>query len=212
MTIALLFILAVSDAEHGDAGEPLAQSVESLAQLVDHADGGEADWPAAEPAPEPTNPDVWAGENRRVHIGVGALVHGGFMDSGGYALWMLQSELIGIVSIRVRVHDELRIQLGLAAGYPDSFGGEANVSFLHSLSPRVSIGIGGFAFLGIWSLRVGVEVPLVIRIGSSRRHNFIVGLRLQTGVFNNVTLPSWVLSQQRFAFAGDVVLGYAFLF
>jgi hypothetical protein len=227
MSFVLLVTLAVAAVDRGDAGEPLAPSVMPSAQSVAPAepgadtsqgDAGEAQQQTeepgepTEPAPAPADPNVWAGENRRVHLGVGALVHGGFMDSGGYPLWILQSELVGIMSIRVKVHDELRIQLGLAGGYPDSVGGEANVSFLHSLSPRLSVGIGGFAFLSLWSLRVGVEVPLVLRVGSSRRHNFIVALRLHTGVFNNVTLTSWTLGQQRFAFAGDVAAGYAFLF
>src|SRR5438874_1837777 len=93
------------------------------------------------------SPDVWAGEERTVHFDVGVRVHGGIMDAGGYPLWILQSEILGILSIRLHVHDELRVQLGLSGGWPDTAGGESSVSFLHSLSPRVAVGIGGFVYL-----------------------------------------------------------------
>lgn len=154
----------------------------------------------------------WAGEERRVHASVGARLHGGLIDSNGFPLWALQTELFGALSIRLRGHDELRIQLGVRVGWPDSWGGESNVSWLHALSPTLSLGIGGFAFLGVWSWRAGIEVPLIIRLGSSRRHQVIAGVRLHTGAFNNVPMPQWKLTNQRFAFAGDVAFGYAFQF
>lgn len=178
----------------------------AVANEVDASAPPPAEEVVVEPGPEP-----WAGEHRRVHAGVGARVHGGLVDSNGFPLWALQSEIFGTLNIRLRGHDELRVQLGLSGGWPDSMGGETNVSFHHSFNPRVSLGIGGFVYLGVWSLRAGVEVPLIIR-STSRRHQLIIGVRLQTGVFNNVAITGWKLTNQRFALAGGVALGYAFQF
>jgi len=38
-------------------------------------------------------------------------------------------------------------------------GDESNITFNHAFSPRVSLGLGTFAYLGPWSMRVGVEAP-----------------------------------------------------
>jgi hypothetical protein len=158
------------------------------------------------------SPEIWAGEQRRVHFGLGLRVHGGLMSSGGAPLWLLQSELLLMLSIRLRGHDELRVQLGLGPGYPDTFGGETNVTFHHAFSPRVSLGIGGFVYWGFWSIRLGVEAPLIIRLGSSRRHLLLLALRVHAGVFNNLPILAWSLASQRFAVAADLALGYAFQF
>ncbi|MBL8954487.1 MAG: hypothetical protein JNK82_27155 [Myxococcaceae bacterium] len=164
---------------------------------------------AEEPTVTAPAPDEWPQEHRRVHFGAGVRVHGGVLASGLYPLYLLQTEVFGSLNIRLWAHEELRVQLGFSGGWPDMWGGETNVSFHHALTERVSIGFGGFAYLGPWSLRAGLELPIVIR-SSSRRHQLLLGIRLHTGVFNTVPLPAWQANNQRATAAGDVAVGYVF--
>lgn len=194
MTLALVVTLALATADEVDGGVPIPEPVPPE---------------VAEPA---ADPDVWAGEHRRVHFGLGIRLHGGLISSGGSLLWMAQSELVGIVSIRVRKHDEVRVQLSYGGGYPDMLGGETNVSFHHAFNPRVSLGVGVFAYLSVWSMRVGAEAPLIIRLGNSRRHQIALALRVFSGTFSNLPILQWTFASQRFAIGGDLAVGYAFLF
>jgi hypothetical protein len=151
MPLALVAAFALAAANEADGGEPAPQ-----VELTQPADP----LPEVEPAmqaPAGPGPELWEGEHRRVHFGLGIRVHGGLMASAGYPLWMLQSELLVMLSIRLRGHDELRIQISYGTGYPDLLGGESNVSFHHSFSRRVSLGVGVFAYLSVWSMRLGVE-------------------------------------------------------
>ena len=156
-------------------------------------------------------PEAWPQEHRRVHVGAGVRVHGGVLASGLYPLYVLQTEVFGSLNIRLWAHEELRVQLGLSGGWPDLWGGETNVSFHHALNERVSLGLGGFVYLGAWSMRAGLELPIIIR-SSSRRHQLVIAFRLHTGVFNTVPVTAWRVNHQRFAAAGDLALGYTFQF
>jgi hypothetical protein len=206
MPLALVAAFALAAANEADGGEPAPQ-----VELTQPADP----LPEVEPAmqaPAGPGPELWEGEHRRVHFGLGIRVHGGLMASAGYPLWMLQSELLVMLSIRLRGHDELRIQISYGTGYPDLLGGESNVSFHHSFSRRVSLGVGVFAYLSVWSMRLGVEAPLIIRIGTSRRHLLVIALRAHSGTFSNLPILQWTLASQRFAIGGDLAVGYAFQF
>jgi hypothetical protein len=156
--------------------------------------------------------DEWPGEARRVHVGLGYRAHVGLMESQRTPFLVLQSELLGALICRLGDHDELRIQVGFAAGYPDTFAGESNVSFRWALNQRVAIGAGVVALWGFWSLRAGTEVPLSIRLGGSRRHELTVAVRTTTGVYNNSTFVWYDFAKQRFAIAVDLTVGYSFIF
>ena len=178
---------------------------------------------AAEPAPETTAdraveaplealPDEWPGEERRAHFGVGYRGHLGLMASQDTPFLVLQSELLGLMTVRVGPHNELRVEVGFATGWPDTFAGESNVSFRWALNPHVAVGIGAVAFWGFWSMRGGVEVPLAIRFGGGRRSEITVALRCIAGVYNNDTFVWYDFKMQRFAIAADLVVGYSFIF
>nr|UXE44858.1 hypothetical protein Hi04_10k_c3807_00023 [uncultured bacterium] len=117
---------------------------------------------------------------RRVRFAVGGRLHGGFMLQRSSVFLLAQSEVCFAVRLKVR-GDELRLQLGLLLGYPDLFGGETNVSFRRALSDRVSLGVGAFAFWGAPSYFGGVELPLAMRLGSARRHEVSIALRVRAG-------------------------------
>jgi hypothetical protein len=158
------------------------------------------------------SPSAWPQEERRWHFGVGYRGHLGMMESQGAAFLVAQSELVGLFTLRVDPHHELRVELGLAAGYPDTFAGESNISFRWALNQRVYLGIGVLGFWGFWSMRAGLELPLAIRLDRRRRHELTFALRTTLGVYNNDTFVWWDFAMQRLAVAGDVVLGYSFLF
>ena len=106
----------------------------------------------------------------------------------------------------------IRDRVGFAGGYPDTVAGESNVGFRWALNQRFTVGISAVALWGFWSLRGGFEVPLSLRLGSSRRHELTLALRCTTGVYNNNTFVWYDFAKQRFALAGDVALGYSFIF
>jgi hypothetical protein len=157
-------------------------------------------------------PEPWAGEDSRVHFGVGYRAHVGLMESEGTPFLVLQSELLGQLGIRLGDHNELRIQIGFAAGYPDTLAGESNVSFRWALGRHLYIGAGAVAFWGLWSMRAGTELPISIRLGASRQHELTIALRATTGVYNNNTFVWYDFKEQRFAISGEVAVGYAFIF
>lgn len=170
------------------------------------------------PAPEttvsaPADPDEWPGEGRRVHYGIGARVHGGFHESVGARRMLLQSEFTFFTSIRLFGHHELRIGVGIAAGWPDTLAGETNISFRFHLSPRISIGAGAFTYLGFWSMRAGLEVPLAIRLGKNRRHEIMVAVRGMGGGYNNTISFAWYhLEDLRLVLGAELLVGYAAIF
>jgi hypothetical protein len=165
----------------------------------------------AEQAPAPGG-DEWPLESRRVHAGAGLRLHGGIMGAHGFPFWQLQMEIVGVLSILLAPHDELRAQLGVWAGFPDTGGGELNVGFVHALDRRVSLGVAGLVDLGVWGLRGGVEVPFILHLGSARRHQVILSGRVLAGTFNATPLTGWTLANQRWAVAADLSAGYVFLF
>ena len=156
--------------------------------------------------------DEWPGEHRRTHFGVVYRGHVGLMASQNTPFLVLQSELLAMLTIRLGLHNELRIELGFAAGWPDTFAGESNVSFRWALDQHVYIGIGAVAFWGFWSMRGGVEVPIAVRLDRSRRHELTIALRCTAGVYNNDTFVWYDFKMQRFALAADFVVGYSFIF
>lgn len=171
----------------------------------------DADTEVVVAAPEPAA-DEWIGEARRVHYGLGAKVHWGLMQSQGAPYLYLQSELAAFLNIRVFGHHEWRVGIGIAAGWPDTFAGESNVSFRFNLSPRFSVGVGLNTFLSLWSIRGGLEVPLAFRFGPTRRHEISLTLRGTAGVFNGSTFAWWNFRSQRLMWGGDAVLGYSAIF
>lgn len=159
-----------------------------------------------------TAADEWPGEGRRVHFGIGARVHSGVLSTLGNPYLLVQSELLGVISIRVFGHHEWRVQFGIAAGWPDTLAGESSTSFRFHLTPRWSVGVGAVAYWGFWSMRGGLEVPISIRLGATRRHEISLVLRTTAGVFNSSTLAWYDLKNQRFAIAGDAAVAYSFIF
>jgi hypothetical protein len=166
--------------------------------------------PVEEPAPAPV--DEWPGEARRVHFGVGYRGHLGMMESERTPFLVLQSELLGLMTVRLGHHNELRVQVGFSAGYPDTFAGESNVSFRWAVNRAVSVGVGVLAFWGFWSMRGGAELPIAIRFGPNRHHEITIALHVTAGVYNNETFFWYDFPRQRFAISGDLVAGYSFIF
>jgi len=168
-----------------------------------------ADAPA-EGAPVPP-PDTWPGEEKRVRFGVGPRVFAGVMMDRVPFL-VLQSEVLAALSVRLWKHDELRVQLGLAGGAPDIFGGETNISWRHALDPRYSIGAGFFVYWGAPSYRGGVELVGAMRLGARRRHEVSLSLRASGGVFNPTTYQWYQFQYLQPAYGADAAVGYTFFF
>ncbi len=171
---------------------------------------------AAEPEPiavEAHGPsDTWAGEQKRVHWGLGLRAHVGLMHQQQVPFLLVESGLIVFVSARTFGHQEASIQFELSGGIPDTVAGETLITYRFHLSPRFSVGAGLILYWGFWSMRAGLEVPFAIRIGDSRRHELGIALRGTAGVYNNISYVWWDLEKQRFAVTFDAALTYAFLF
>jgi hypothetical protein len=195
MLNAAFIALCLSSAQ----GEPLPDVPQDVAPA-----------PVVEPAPAPP-PDAWPGEERRVRFGVGPRVHAGVMMDG-VAFLVLQSEVLVALSVRLWKHDELRVQLGIAGGAPDIFGGETNISWRHALDPRYSIGAGFFVYWGAPSYRGGLEVIGAMRLGARRRHEVSLSLRVSGGVFNPTTYQWYQLQYLQPAYGADAAVGYTFFF
>jgi hypothetical protein len=160
----------------------------------------------------PAASDAWPGEERKFHFGVGYRGHVGLMGSEGTPFLVLQSELNAMLTCRIGDHDEFRLQVGFAAGFPDTFAGETNLSVHWWTGQRVAVGIGTFGFWGFWSMRLGVEVPVTIRLDRGRRHELALALRSTAGVYNNNTFVWYDFAKQRFAISAELVAGYSFIF
>jgi hypothetical protein len=161
-------------------------------------------------APEATTP--WPGEASRVHFGIGYRAHGGVMLQRGAPFLLLESELLVALDVKLPHQHSLRVQLGVAAGWPNALAGETNVSLRLALSPRWSWGLGVFGSWGLFALRGGLEVPISARLGDTRRHELTLALRLSPGAYNNVSFVWWDFPRQYFAFSADATLGYTFFF
>ncbi len=166
----------------------------------------------AEPSAPEVPADQWAGENKRVHWGLGLRAHVGLMQQGSISNLLVQSGLIAFVSVRTFGHQEAAISFELSGGIPDTVSGETLITYRFHLTPRFSVGAAAIFFWGFWSLRGGVEVPFTIRLGDSRRHEIGLALRTTAGVYNNVTYVWWDFEKQRFAIAADFAVTYAFIF
>ena len=187
--------------------------VMTLLSADDAPDAAVAAPPEAEIVAAPSEPEEWPGEGRRVHWGIGARVHAGYLESIKVPRLIFTSEFTFFTSVRVFGHHEWRIGVGVAAGWPDTAAGETNVSFRFHLTPRISIGAGLFTYIGFYSIRAGLEVPLSIRLGSNRRHEINVTLRGMAGGYNNTITFAWYrLDDLSFAIGGDVVVGYSLIF
>jgi hypothetical protein len=209
ITLAFFAALQLAAAEGevlppSEGEPPMAAEVETPATVAPEP---EVELPERAP-----NPEVWAGEQKRFHFGVGAALHVGFMVQRGVLFVLSQSEAYAAFSIRLIRHDELRVHVGIAAGIPDLFGGETNISYRHHVTPRFSFGIGVFGYWGAPSFRLGVEVPLALRLGATRRHEISVALRFHAGVFNNSTYVWYDFPRLAFAYATDLAVAYTFFF
>ncbi|MBK7863327.1 MAG: hypothetical protein IPJ65_32950 [Archangiaceae bacterium] len=160
------------------------------------------------------DPNEWPGEGeRRTHFGIGARVHAGALDSVGGAALLLLSEVTGFVSVRVVGHHEVRVGWGLLAGWPDTVAGESNLSFRFNLTPRFSVGAGLFSFIGFYSLRGGVELPVGLRFGPTRRHEITFSVRAEAGGFNRgITFAWYDFEHLSFAYALSAMVGYSAIF
>ncbi len=203
-TFALFAAMQLAAAQ--DEAPPPSQSETSLTEQAEAPES-----PVEAPAPAEAF-DAWPGEQKRFHAGVGAALHVGVMVQRGVPFVLSQSEGYVAFSIRLIRHDELRVHVGIAGGIPDLFGGETNVSYRHHLSPRLSFGVGVFGYWGAPSFRLGVEVPLALRLGATRRHELSVALRFHAGVFNNSTYVWWDWPRLAFAYATDLAVAYTFFF
>ena len=204
-TLALLaWLTAASTSPQG--GEPEPEVVKPVPSAIESAP---AEVELEAPPPEG---ERWAHEERRVHWGVGVRGHVGALVSLNSPQLLAHSGVFGVLSLRTRGHEELRVQLELNVGIPDLFGGESNVSYRFHLTPKLSVGGGLFVFVGAPSIRAGIEVPFGFLIGPSRRHELGASLRLAAGVFNNSTFVWYDFSKQRFALSAEVTVGYTFLF
>lgn len=158
-------------------------------------------------------PDEWPLEGRLIHYGVGARVHAGVLESVNAPRLLLQSEFMFFISIRAFSHHEFRAAIGVAGGWPDTVAGETNLSFRWHLSPRFAIGVGTFTYWGFWSMRVGAEVPIAIRLGSNRRHEITFTVRGTGGLYNNTITFVWYdFRALRPAWSLDAAIGYAAIF
>lgn len=154
----------------------------------------------------------WPGEQRRLHLGVGARSLAGAMFQRGATFLVLEGQLFAVGALRLGDHHELRVQLGLSGGWPYSFEGETNVGVRVALSPRVALGVSGFVAWGLPSLRGGLEVPLSVRFGARRSHEVTLSVRGSAGAFNNITFAWWDLAHQAFAWSVEGSLGYTYFF
>lgn len=158
-------------------------------------------------APAPAAP-AW--EDRRVHAGFGLRTHGGAMFQRDTTFLLAETELFGALDVRLFGATSLRVQLGFAAGWPNSVAGETNVSLRFALGERLTLGVGVFGAWSLYAMRGGVEVPLTLRFG--RRHELTFALRASPGVYDNVTFYWYDLRKQFFALSLDAAVGYAFFF
>ncbi len=213
---AIVCLLALAQA----AAEPAAQDATQLEIPLPPLPNDVEPTTSAPPEPVETveapppevDPERWPGEKRRVRFGVGTRLHAGILLQQGSPSLVLQSEVLGALSIRVRAHDELRIQFGIALGYPDIAGGESSVTYRHHLNLRWSIGVGGFIYWGVPSLRGGIEVPIAFRLGATRRHEISVALRVNGGIYNASSFVWWDFKRQLPAFGAEAAIGYVFIF
>lgn len=134
------------------------------------------------------------------------------MFQRGATFLLLQSQAYVAGELRVGRHHAVRLQLAATAGWPGAFEGETNLAFMFGLSPRFMLGIGVFGAWGIFSLRGGLEVPLVARFGGRRAHEISLAFRVSPGAFNNVTFVWWDFKSQAFALSIEGALGYTFFF
>lgn len=153
-----------------------------------------------------------SGDDRRVRFGLGLRTHSGAMFQRDATFLLLQSQLVVAGEVRVGQNNALRLQLGFAAGWPDAFAGETNLSFRFGLSEHVRLGVGVFAYVGVPSLKGGLELPLTYRFGGKRTHEVGLSVRATAGVFNNITFTWWDFERQFVAFTVEGSLGYTFFF
>jgi hypothetical protein len=104
------------------------------------------------------------------------------------------------------------VQLEISGGIPNWLGGETNISYRWPVTQRIWLGVGVPFFIGLAGFRAGVEIPLTVRLGASRRHEVGLALRSTFGMFNNSTFKWYDFKSQRFALTADAALSYTFLF